>query len=412
MHPLHELHNARERSPSDWGERCPRGMHQAMPNSPNHCTCKVGRRHLTDNARFAVLACSITSDRLYYGVWTLPPLRFLYFNIAQSLAVFYGRNRTDYYFTEGLPLLLTTALPFAGIGLWQALRATGLQKFPLTSSPSIHSPTPELTRNATQRRILVRLAWTCILIPLTLSLIAHKEVRFLYPILPFLHVLAASPLNTFLPLNAPFTRKFTILCLLATNILIGSYVSQVHQRGVVDVLHYLRHAHETRNNLSGIPSGTLDGRPISNTTVGFLMPCHSTPWRSHLIYPNISAWALTCEPPLNIPLTQRTTYLDEADEFYINPGPVRWLRDNMESLDTIKDSGSRSGQHWIRQDPKFKVKYRRPWPQHLVFFEQLEGTMREVLGETRYSECWRGFNSHFHDDWRRTGDVVVWCLDG
>jgi phosphatidylinositol glycan class B len=66
----------------------------------------------------------------------------------------------------------------------------------------------------------------------------------------------------------------------------------------------------------------------------------------------------------------------------------------------------------MRQDPKFKAKYRRPWPQNLVFFGQLEDTMREVLGETLYRECWRGFNSHFHDDFRRTGDVIVWCLDG
>jgi len=142
------------------------------------------------------------------------------------------------------------------------------------------------------------------------------------------------------------------------------------------------------------------------------MPCHSTPWRSHLIYPEISAWALTCEPPLNIPLAERATYLDEADEFYINPGPARWLRDNMESLDTIVSTGSRSGRHWLRQDPKFKAKYRKAWPQNLVFFAQLEDALRDALKDTRYRECWRGKNSLFHDDWRRKGDVVVWCIDG
>ena len=82
------------------------------------CICRG-----TDGARSVVLACSVLSDRLFYGIWTLPPVRFLYFNIAQLLAVFYGRNRPDYYLTEGLPLLLTTALPFAIVGLWSALRA-------------------------------------------------------------------------------------------------------------------------------------------------------------------------------------------------------------------------------------------------------------------------------------------------
>ncbi|KAH7085012.1 Alg9-like mannosyltransferase family-domain-containing protein [Paraphoma chrysanthemicola] len=357
-----------------------------------------------------ILACSAASDRLYYGVWTLPPLRFLYFNIAQSLAVFYGRNRTDYYLTEGLPLLLTTALPFAAVGLLQALRGKELRHSPVTSSRSIKLPAPELVHDATQRRILIRLAWTCAVTTIALSLISHKEVRFLFPILPFLHVAAAGPLSIFRPSTGGLKHKIIIGFLLVTNILIAGYVSQVHQRGVIDVLDYLRHKHEARNKLSNLTQ--ITDTQIFNTTVGFLMPCHSTPWRSHLIYPSISAWALTCEPPLNIPLSERSTYLDEADEFYIKPGPVSWLRDNMESLDTIQSGGSRSGRHWMRQDPKFKAKYRRTWPQNLVFFGQLEGTMREVLGETRYRECWRGFNTHFHDDSRRNGDVVVWCLDG
>ena len=142
------------------------------------------------------------------------------------------------------------------------------------------------------------------------------------------------------------------------------------------------------------------------------MPCHSTPWRSHLIYPSISGWALTCEPPLNIPLSERSTYLDEADEFYIKPGPTAWLRANMEDVQTVASTGSRSSQYWARQDPKFKRAYRREWPQNLVFFAQLESELGEYLAGSRYKECWRGFNSHFHDDWRRVGDVVVWCLDG
>lgn len=372
--------------------------------------CQRSQDNRTDDARSAVLACSLASDRLYYEVWTLPPLRFLYFNIAQSLAVFYGRNRTDYYFTEGLPLLLTTALPFAATGLVSTLRGNESQHSSVTGSQSGSSPAPEIVHDASQRRLLIRLAWACVVTTLALSLISHKEVRFLYPLLPFLHVLAAGPLNTFYPTSSRLDRKLIIAALLLSNVIIAGYVSTVHQRGVIDVLSHIRHKHEARNNLQTLPH--LPPHGVSNTTVAFLMPCHSTPWRSHLIYPEITAWALTCEPPLNVPLTARSTYLDEADEFYIRPGPVSWLRANMESVDTIQTGGSRSGRHWMQQDPKFKAKYRRAWPQNLVFFGQLEGTLRDVLKDTRYEECWRGFNSHWHDDWRREGDVVVWCLDG
>ncbi|PZD28072.1 GPI mannosyltransferase 3 [Pyrenophora tritici-repentis] len=324
-----------------------------------------------------VFAVSLVSDRLYYRVWTLPPLRFLYFNIAQSLAVFYGKNRGDYYFTEGLPLLLTTALPFAAVGLWKSLQGPE----PQGSSPV------ESSEDATGKRILARLAWTSVFMTVVLSLISHKEVRFLYPILPFLHIIAAAPLCNFLPRQAALSRRAVILSLLIANILLASYVSQLHQRGVIDVLAYLRHKHETRNNLSHTSSSTdTHAAIVTNTTVGFLMPCHSTPWRSHLVYPELSAWALTCEPPIDIPTSERSAYFDEADEFYIKPGPVAWLRGNMEDVQTITASGSRSGQHWMRQDPKFKRKYRREWPQNLVFFEQLEDTLKTHLEGTRYQE--------------------------
>lgn len=90
--------------------------------------------------------------------------------------------------------------------------------------------------------------------------------------------------------------------------------------------------------------------------------------------------------------------MDEADVFYADP--ARWVEGNMEGLERIRGFSSEAG----------GGKGKRPWPEHLVFFEQLEETMREVLEGTAYEECWRGFNTPFHDDWRRQGDVVMWCL--
>ncbi|KAL1612548.1 glycosylphosphatidylinositol anchor biosynthesis [Paraconiothyrium brasiliense] len=341
----------------------------------------------------ATIGCSVLSDRFYYHTWTFPPLRFLHFNIVQSLAIFYGTNRPDYYLTEGLPLLLTTALPFAIVGLWHGLSTNTFKR---SGDP----------RDIEAQVLLARLAWISLIVTTSLSLIAHKEVRFLYPILPFLHILAAKPFTTFFPSQLSIPRKALLIVLLTVNLLIAGYASQVHQRGVIDVLTYLRHVHEATNYPT---SGT--GARTTNTTAAFLMPCHSTPWRSHLVHPSMNAWALTCEPPLNIPLPDRAAYLDEADQFFLTPGPAGWLRENMEYVDTVRASGSRSSHHWGRVDPNVQRSSRRPWPQHLVFFEQLEPALKEYLGESRYKECWRGFNSHWHDDWRRKGDVLVWCLD-
>jgi GPI mannosyltransferase 3 len=308
-------------------------------------------------------------DRWFYGIWTLPAAQFVRLNVSQGLAAFYGRNRIDYYFTEGFPLLLTTSLPFTVYGV-------GQQLFQNTAGQN--------KAGSSRSTALWILSLTILFIAVTLSVISHKEVRFLYPTLPALHILAAKPLAGFWESKSRFSRvavPFLILC----NIVLAVYTSQVHQRGVIDVTDYLRHKHEARIANDGSPS---------KTSVGILMPCHSTPWRSHLVHKGIDIWALTCEPPLNVPMNARANYLDEADQFYDDP--ESWLAENMADLNGF-------------QPKKKGAIQRRQWPENIVFFEQLEPAIKRSLGRTRYHECWRTFNSHWHDDWRRKGDVIVWC---
>jgi len=74
--------------------------------------------------------------------------------------------------------------------------------------------------------------------------------------------------------------------------------------------------------------------------------------------------------------------LDEADQFYA--GPVRWLSGNAAVVTEA---------------------------QYLVFFDALLAgfpDVREWMLGQGYGEVWRAFNSHWHDDSRRVGDVVVW----
>ncbi|KAE9973800.1 hypothetical protein EG327_008984 [Venturia inaequalis] len=335
------------------------------------------------NCWSAVAASTAICDRLYYGLWTFPPLQFVHFNIAQSLAIFYGSNRLDYYLTEGVPLLLMTMMPFAILGLYRGL------KLPFSRpSNSAGSSLKEVVPSM--------LAWASVFTIGSLSLISHKEARFLYPLLPSLHLFAASPLSHFAR-RLKSWRVSLAGALFAVNIGIAMYTSRVHQKGVVDVMTFLRSEHESKTH-----SG--------NTTVAFLMPCHSTPWRSHLIHSTIDAWALTCEPPINISMEQRSTYEDEADIFYHSP--TVWLEQNMEQLALINTLDDRS-KKWADQERNADGRVTgagRSWPRYLVFFEQLEPQMKELLKDAPYRECWRGFNTHWHDDWRRQGDVVVWCM--
>ncbi|KAJ5675974.1 GPI mannosyltransferase [Penicillium macrosclerotiorum] len=345
----------------------------------------------------SVLAVSAAADRLFYGIWTFPPLRFLYFNIAQSLAVFYGRNDWHYYLSQGYPLLLTTLLPFA---LWGLYRTLTIRTF--SASDKV------------QTAIRVQLATVCLLMPFVLSLISHKEVRFIYPLLPSLHILAAPPLVQFFypalysrSSNAYTPQRLVLIFCILVNLVIALYTTLYHASGVLNVLTYLRRQHEIHTTSASV----IDTKPQTGITAGFLMPCHSTPWRSHLIYPTINAWALSCEPPIDLTAAEKAVYRDEADQFYDDP--AQFLRTNMAG-----------GLWYLPRRPSY-ASVGRPlsgsstpapatqheWPDYLIFFEQLEPTLHSLLRTSSYAECWRTHNTQWHDDWRRHGDVVVWCLD-
>lgn len=347
-----------------------------------------------------MLSLATLIDRLYYQKWTFPPLRFLYFNIAQSLAVFYGRNDWHYYLSQGYPLLLTTYLPFTVLGLYQSVIKNGI--------------------SSTQAFIKHNLALTALLVPLTLSFISHKEVRFIYPILPILHVLTAPPIiRFFYPIpRSPADIKYIILAfVLLLNIIIALLATTSHQPGPLSTIAYLRKQY-TNHHLSQPPPNSLLPPAPSTMTVGFLTPCHSTPWRSHLVHPGIKSWALSCEPPIHLPPGPlRATYLDEADQFYANP--LAFLRQHLGNpppgeksyfighpAPPLSSPPPLDGEEWGWDGNGGK----KIWPDYLVFFGQLEAEMRKALGGSRYGECWRGWNGWGHEDWRRRGGMVVWCL--
>jgi phosphatidylinositol glycan class B len=336
----------------------------------------------------AVIGLSAFSDRLYFGMWTFPPYQWLNFNITQSLAIFYGRNDWHYYLSQGLPLLLTTYLPFALLAFW--------------SSTSIPGTQSSLVKN-----VRFDLAFIVCTMIATLSLISHKEVRFIYPLLPSLHILAAPHVLSFFnaqsldsvmnnviprtPIKPASWRLLLLGLLIVVNVTIGLYTTQVHQRGVIDVLAFLRHEYEHQQfSQQGILLPRRTRQITTNETfAAFLMPCHSTPWRSHLVYPDLHAWALTCDPPLHIPAhtPERAAYRDEADRFYDNP--LEFLKKEIETKD-------------------------RPWPRYLVGFEGIRSILEQYweveMPEWKLEKKWTGFNSHWHDDSRRLGNVIVWEL--
>ncbi|CAM1502969.1 Fc.00g077450.m01.CDS01 [Cosmosporella sp. VM-42] len=321
-----------------------------------------------------VLGLSVVSDRLYFGFWTFPPYKWLFFNISKNLAVFYGRNPWHYYLLQGLPLICTTSLPFALTALYRPSAST-----------------------VDQANTLKTLSYTVFTTIGTLSLISHKEVRFIYPLLPILNILAAPLAASFFtsqPSKASSTRrptvrhKYYLFIGLGVNIILSGYLTFLHQPAPLTVLTYLRTEYERIH-----PTSLAIQPPTSDQELFalFLMPCHSTPWRSHLIYPNLRAYALTCEPPLDTqPNTpERDNYRDEADRFYDDH--ITFLSQELFAEGNV------------------------PVPRYIVGFEGIEPWLEEFLQTTegealgiKLRRVWGGFNGFFNEDWRRAGRMLVW----
>jgi len=160
------------------------------------------------------------------------------------------------------------------------------------------------------------------------SISAHKEFRFLLPILPFVCIISGINLNSFTTRDEkkfdsrrPYFRKmfFIISFLLALNFPHLYFLSSVHQRASIDINRQIadRIGH-------AIKTSWADSDQVFY--VHYLMSCHSTPLYSHLHVPvnmsdgtkrasSIMAWTLDCSPECR----KDSTISCESDEFLNNP---------------------------------------------------------------------------------------------
>jgi GPI mannosyltransferase 3 len=216
------------------------------------------------NACYRCLALCLlfTLDSTYYGTPTLTPLTFLRINIS-PISLFYGTAAWHYYLSQALPLLVGPALPFVLHGAYLA--------FTLGPRPL--------------KLLLYTVMWTSAVF----SCAGHKEWRFLHPLVPVTHLLAARSLVSLYDRAGPHSstrdsplriKRSHVVPLALLSLAPALYVARWHSFAQISVLSHLR----------GLPDTEL-------RSIGFLMPCHSTPAQSHLHRP-IPVWRLSCEPPL------------------------------------------------------------------------------------------------------------------
>lgn len=231
-------------------------------------------------------------DSLYYGRPLFTPYNFLKTNLS-SVSLFYGSNPWHYYLTQAVPILCTTALPFTLHGIFATFRQ------PKGSSAAL-------------KNMLSVILWSILIY----SLAGHKEWRFIHPLLPLLHIFAAKSLIDISPTtqstvkakkkakNAPATdslpplRRSHLVFLLLT-LPASIYIVLFYCSGPISVLSHLRSLPVNMTAVDGMQ------QPQS---VGFLMPCHSTPGQAYLHRPTWEVWSLGCEPPLQYVQILSSTY--------------------------------------------------------------------------------------------------------
>ncbi|KAI9610420.1 hypothetical protein H4Q26_006560 [Puccinia striiformis f. sp. tritici PST-130] len=249
--------------------------------------------------------------------------------------------------------------------------------------------------------------------------LSHKEFRFIQPLMPLFSCFAARAMvNNYIKdrLARPATssadvnrleriisaRPLGFILRSLITLVAAFYLLNFHYRAQVSVIDYLRQ----------VPDHEL-------VSVGFLMPCHSTPlaepssqitpsaeWISgttldaHL---NSSLVGLVDQPDGKIETAQPQNvtklYEDEAAEFCKDPAGFLTVRFPATIDRTYPATDKSSIDHKGYQ-----------WPSHVVLFEALWNTpsVREILSTLGYSIVWNAHNGKWHDDpSRRAGSVIV-----
>lgn len=267
------------------------------------------------------IAFSTAVDSLCSGSLACSSFNFLYYNLIKNIASFYGTHGGLWYFTVGIPTVL------------------GVHIFPFF----LGCKDVITNKQGKARSVCVVLFFAILWTVVVYSMIPHKEFRFILPLLPMMLFIATVWLTDWKKQNSFGYRPiFMKVFLILGSVIPFLYCGIVHQRGTLDVMKIL--AEESTKN-------------PSNTSIWFLMPCHSTPLYSHLHSP-VNVFFLECDPLASH---------DVADVFYKNP--LDWLHDN------FPEPGE--------------------GPSHIVLFNKLYEDIEEFLLLRHYKLFQQLFHSHF-----------------
>lgn len=226
-------------------------------------------------------------DSYFHGSFIVTPYEFFKVNVLNGIGSFYGSHPFYWYFSSGLPAILGIGIIPFYLAIFDAMKSW--------------------EEDGDRQVILKSIIFTVF----AFSLLPHKEFRFLLQILPLCLYIIAQFLSDWSRTKSTLTIWCVAIVILVANVVPAGYLGYVHQQGTLKVMDKLA---DVAHNYKA-----QEGRAAK---IFFMMPCHSTPYYSH-IHANISMRFLSCEPNFK----NEDNYLDEADKFF--EAPMKWIRANL-----------------------------------------------------------------------------------
>lgn len=301
-----------------------------------------------------ILNCTI--DYYFYQELVFPIFKFVKFNFTTPLSQFYGVAPWHFHIFQSVPILLGYNILafFYGMVMLQSKRSPFYKISPLQT---------------VKLSIVINL--------IIYSCLPHKEFRFIYPLQPLFAVISTLGLLKLFE----FIPKVLCYAVPLVTVMLFVVVDYYHESGSISVVKYLHNIPEIKS-------------------LGFIMPCHSTPGQSYLHRQDISdLWAISCKPPLNLLEDENAslklaTYMDESDYLYYD----------------IPSFFNKYFADFRADGSVISTEFDRKWPEYLVTFEHLEDNFLKNYFKTNqlYQEEKRFFNSLSHWDSRRAGDIIIY----
>ncbi|VDN05192.1 unnamed protein product [Thelazia callipaeda] len=227
-----------------------------------------------------ILLFVVLLDSVAYGKFTVTIWNFIRFNVLEGGSDHFGSHSWHWFISQGLPVILTVHLIPMLFGIIIAVR---------------------------KRLIPLPFLWIPVLYIMAHSFIAHKEHRFLLPVIPMLYIFV----GIFFSHISKQLRNFLMVLLMVVNVFLALYFGLIHQVGTFSATSWISKDAQSRFHEE------------KHFVVLQLMPCFSLPQYSYFHNFNITITALDCSPNL----LHKANYVDQADFFHENP--KQWISENL-----------------------------------------------------------------------------------